>query len=189
MQVIDHITNHSLSQSTWCHRITPLASIQKRKCGPHKKISFHMVFIPPLPCRSDTPPVSTILIYTHPSLCLLGWRPHTRCGLCGWACWWSGYVDATARSRGSCPRCCCTPKGWRRHPSQRWTSRSPSRHPPPLGTGAGKIDSWAPALLWGQKQLRRQGELNVCKSWHKSSLCSFKHCEKCCSACNLVFRY
>lgn len=148
-----------------------------------------MVFIPPLHCRSDTLPVSTILVYTHPSLCLLGWRPRTRCGLCGWACWWSGYVDATARSRGSCPRCCCTPKGWRRRPSQQWTSRSPSRHPPPLGTGAGKIDSWAPALLWGQKQLRRQGELNVCKSWHKSSLCSFKHCEKYCSACNLAFQY
>lgn len=83
----------------------------------------------------------------YPSLCLLGWQPHTRCGLCGWACWWSGYVDVTARSGGSCPRCYCIPKGWRRRPSRRWTSRSPSRHPPPLGTGADKIDSWVLASL------------------------------------------
>lgn len=88
-----------------------------------------------------------LYVCTYPSLCLLGWQPRIRCGRCGWACWWSGYVDVTARSGGSCLRCCCTPGGWRRRPSQQWTSRSPSQHPPPLGTGAGKIDSWAPASL------------------------------------------
>lgn len=139
--------------------------------------------------RGQYPPACT-----HPSLCPLGWRPRIHCDLCGWACWWSGYVDVTARSGGSCPRCCCTPKGWHRRPSRRWTSRSPSLHPPPLGTGAGKIDSWAPASLKEENKMRRQTfeaggvVTNPPEMGHVSfkHLYQFAHLEKYSSACRNI---